>query len=121
MSGRSRRDRRTQVLVCLALAVMGGVAGCGEAGPPRLPLSGSITLDGTPLPSGSITFAPLDGPTAATAEVRDGRFTTGRQAGATPGRYQVEIVAVQPTGKRVPHPDLPSQTTEEVRNVIPPR
>jgi hypothetical protein len=33
----------------------------------------------------------------------------------------VEIVSVRPTGKRVPHPDLPSQTTDEVHNVIPPR
>ena len=115
------RSRRALAHLGLMLAVAGGVACRGDSGPARLPISGSITIDGAPLPSGSITFAPLDGPVAATAEVRDGRFHADRSAGATPGRYQVEIVAVRPTGRRVPHPDLPRETTEEVRDIIPPR
>jgi hypothetical protein len=103
----------------VALAVSLVVAGCADQGPTRQPVSGTITLDGKPLPSGSVTFAPLDGTTAATAEVHDGAYRIGRSDGPAPGRYQVEISAVQPTGKRVKHPDLPSETIDEVRNVIP--
>lgn len=98
------------------------VAGCGgDGGPARTPVVGTITLDGKPLPSGTITFAPLEGRTAATTEVKDGAFRIGSSGGPAPGRYQVEIVSVAPTGKRVPHPDLPTETIEEVRNLVPPR
>ncbi|SIO42973.1 hypothetical protein SAMN05444166_4649 [Singulisphaera sp. GP187] len=103
----------------VALAVSWVMVGCGDEGPARQPVSGVITLDGKPLPSGSVTFAPLDGATAATAEIRDGAYCIGRSEGPAPGRYQVEINAVQPTGKRIKHPDLPSSTIDEVRNVIP--
>ncbi|WP_406697777.1 hypothetical protein V5E97_02825 [Singulisphaera sp. Ch08] len=103
--------------VALAMTLL--MVGCGNEGPARQPISGVITLDGKPLPSGSVTFAPLDGTTAATAEIRDGAYRIGRSEGPAPGRYQVEINAVKPTGKRIKHPDLPSETIEEVRNVIP--
>lgn len=116
-----RNPGRGRFFSGLALASVFGLAGCGESGPPRQPVSGTVTLDGKPLASGSITFAPVEGVTAATAEVRDGAYRIGRSEGPVPGRYQVEIVAVQPTGKRIRHPDLPSETTDEVRNLIPPQ
>ncbi|AGA24981.1 hypothetical protein [Singulisphaera acidiphila] len=103
----------------VALAVALVMVGCADEGPARQPVSGIITLDGKPLPSGSVTFAPLDGATAATAEVRDGTYQIARSVGPAPGRYQVEINAVKPTGKRIKHPDLPTETIDEVRNVIP--
>lgn len=103
----------------LALAITLVMAGCGHEGPARQAVSGVITLDGKPLPSGTVTFAPLDGATAATAEIRDGAYQIARSEGPAPGRYQVEINAVKPTGKRIKHPDLPSETIEEVRNIIP--
>jgi hypothetical protein len=78
-----------------------------------------VTLDGKPLPSGTITFLPADQGPAASAELSEGGYRIDRDAGPAPGRYTVEIVAVQPTGRRIRHPDLPSETTEEVRNVIP--
>lgn len=105
----------------LAIAVSFVMPGCGDEGPARQPVSGTITLDGKPLASGSITFAPLEGTTAATAEVRDGTYGVGQSEGLAPGRYQVEISAVEPTGKRIEHPDLPSELIDEVRNLIPPK
>lgn len=104
----------------LALALSWFAAGCSEAGPARQPVSGTITLDGKPLTLGTITFAPLDGTTAATAPIQDGAYRLSRSEGPAPGRYQVEISAVQPTGKRIAHPDLPSETIDEVRNIVPP-
>jgi hypothetical protein len=97
-------------------------AGCGaEPGPARRPVSGSVKLDGKPLSDGAITFLPADGGPPAIAELSDGRFSIGRSEGPAPGPYDVEIVAVRPTGKRIRHPDLPSETTEEVHNVVPAR
>lgn len=95
--------------------------GCGDPGPPRLPVAGSITLDGKPLASGSVVFAPLDGMTAAVAEVKDGAYRVASSRGPAPGRYQVEVRAESPTGKWVPHPDFPGETIEELRELIPAR
>jgi|GEM_PF-791893 len=104
----------------LAIALSWFAAGCSEAGPARQPISGTITLDGKPLTVGTITFAPLDGTTAATAPIQDGTYRLSRSEGPAPGRYQVEISAVRPTGRRIAHPDLPSETIDEVRNIVPP-
>jgi len=100
---------------CLAL-------GCaGEPGPPRRPVSGEVKLDGTPLPSGKITFAPVEAGAGAHGEITDGVYRFSASDGPSPGRHHVEIVAVQTTGKRIPSPDLPGETVEEVRNIIPPQ
>ncbi|MDR3620961.1 MAG: hypothetical protein P4L85_16535 [Paludisphaera borealis] len=116
------RRRRGFVLGAgLALATSIAAAGCSDEGPVRQAVSGTVALDGKPLATGSITFVPVEGATAATAEVVDGAFQTGRSTGPAPGRYQVEIVAVQSTGKTIPHPDFPETTIEEVRNLVPPR
>ena len=108
------------VIACVAPLAL-TLAGCGDAGPPRRAVAGSITLDGKPLPSGTIVFAPLDGVTAAVADVTDGAYWIAPGKGPAAGRYQVEVRAEASTGKRIPHPDLPGETIEEVRDLIPPR
>ena len=118
-AGPSGRDAAW--LMMIALVATSAASGCGESGPARRAVAGSITLDGKPLPSGTVVFAPLDGATAAVAEVSDGTYRLAPARGLAPGRYQVEVRAEAPTGKRVPHPDLPGETIEEVRNLIPPQ
>lgn len=116
-SGDFRGSRRAAAGLLWLLA-----AGCGaELAPPRRPVSGSVTLDGKPLSDAAITFLPVDGGPAATAELSEGAYAIGQSQGPSPGRYSVEIVAIRPTGKRVPHPDLRSETTDEVRNILPAR
>jgi len=116
----SSRRRGFVLGVGLGLAAL-IAAGCNDDGPVRQAVTGTVALDGKPLATGSITFVPVGGLTAATAEVVDGAFQTSRSTGPAPGRYQVEITAEQPTGKTIPHPDLPGTTIEEVRGVVPPR
>ncbi|WP_165246353.1 hypothetical protein [Paludisphaera soli] len=125
----NRTDRpRNRSLVSLAARlvpaalVVAAVVGCGDSSePPRLPVSGKVTLDGKPLPAGQLTFVPLDGRTASVAEVRDGAFQTDGSTGPAPGRYQVEIYAVESTGKTIPSPDIPGATIEEERDLVPER
>lgn len=110
--------------VALAAAALGPWlgSGCGsEPGPPRVPVAGEVRLDGAPLPSGTITFAPVDGNAGAFGEVKDGAFRFGAADGPSPGLHTVEVVAVRPTGRKVASPDLPGETEDEARNVIPPR
>lgn len=117
------RDRTRNALT-LALGFVlafGAALGCGVDSKAGLDVNGSVTLDGKPLPTGTISFATADGKSLGTAEVADGRYEIPAAAGLQPGSYQVEIISVVPTGKTVKNPDFPGETIEEVRNVIPPR
>ncbi|WP_337176809.1 hypothetical protein [Paludisphaera sp.] len=116
---RSSLFRRLSLAACLAgVACLGG---CGDGGPERVAVTGKVSLDGKPLPKGKVTFVPLDGPTAAVAEVRDGVFRAEGSDGPAAGRYQVEIVAIEATGKQIPNPDAPGTTIEEERDLVPER
>jgi hypothetical protein len=70
--------------------------GCGETdGLPREAISGVITLDQNPLPSGLISFMP-DGPDVATQGagiVKDGSYSIPRDQGLVPGKYKVSITS----------------------------
>jgi hypothetical protein len=79
------------VLVTLAL-----VAGCGRrGGPPRYPVSGSVTYAGSPLALGRISFEPdtsraNQGP-GGYGDIVDGRYETYRTMGAVGGPHRVVI------------------------------
>ena len=104
----------------LTVIVIVAMVGCGgEIGPARYPISGEVKIDGQPLESGTITFLPESKQIAVSSEFSSGLYSFRRSEGPTAGRYLVEIVSVKPTGKIIRHPDLPSETLEEVRNIIP--
>ena len=68
-------------------------AGCGGGdGYPRVPVSGTVTLDGQPLATGTITFEPKQPlPTQAGGKVVAGKFEIPKEAGPVPGEYAVAI------------------------------
>ena len=71
------------------------LAGC--SGSERLPVAGRVTLDGEPLPSGSITFASESGDVTVRVNLEaDGSYTAGTHEGRglPPGRY---LVSISPT------------------------
>ncbi len=92
--------------------LLGLLSGCGNSGPKLVPVSGRITIDGQPLPRGSISLraeSTWDQPTGSIDA--DGKYvvyTKGR-AGAPPGRYRVVVFATEAAhdaeGKA--HPGLP--------------
>jgi hypothetical protein len=80
---------------CLAL-----LCGCGEDNPlGRKAISGKVTLDGTPLDQGSISFQPVQTPgvaanTAAVntgAVIEKGQYSIPADQGLLPGTYRVVI------------------------------
>lgn len=79
-------------LACALLAAP-LLVGCGDGGPPRVPVSGKVTANGQPVNGGNFTFAPMaSGPTADSAPVvaavnADGTFKVDQ--GAVAGRYRV--------------------------------
>jgi len=94
-----RRTILTAVLLC-TIAVLG----CNRSqGPRRAAVSGSVTLDGKPVPEGTITFLPsgdTQGPSAG-GEIRDGAFDLNARQGPVVGTCRVEIRATRKTGEKV--------------------
>ncbi|TWT75678.1 hypothetical protein Pla123a_31880 [Posidoniimonas polymericola] len=87
----SRINQLFALCLC-ALAALTQV-GCGSY---DATVSGSVSLDGEPLKSGTISFFPVaDGPTAYARIEPTGQYElrTGREAGLAPGEYQVTVVA----------------------------
>jgi hypothetical protein len=65
---------------------------------PRVPVAGTITLDGSPLPVGMIQLDPAPetkGMTVAAA-IRDGKFAFEKAQGPVPGKYKVKISSRPP-------------------------
>lgn len=74
----------------LLAAVLTVASGCSSTEDPAVTVSGKVTFDGKPLPSGTINFVPADGQGAsAGAQITEGTY----EANVTPGSKTVMIVA----------------------------
>lgn len=86
-------DLRNAAFVALMILL---IAGCGgtEA---RNGVSGTVTLDGSPLVKGDILFRPAPGAgsdlASGSAEIIDGKYKLPEKPGLTPGDYIVRIMA----------------------------
>ena len=79
MAGIGSRLLRSGVAGAVVAALLGGL-GCGESGPRRSPVSGTVKFGGKPIPKGAIFFDPdlkkkNDGP-AGFAYIKDGVYDT---------------------------------------------
>ncbi len=100
-TSQSSRPSSATVII-LGAIVLGIFSGCGNSGG-RLPVSGSVTLDGVPLANGEIIFVPISGtkgPTAA-GEILAGKFKIPAAKGPIAGSYRVEITAERATGRKI--------------------
>jgi len=81
---------RRIVSCCMVMAIFGLVftVGCGDSGPVRCDVTGTVTLDGEPLETGEILFLPADGQGPSdTCQIVAGAF----EGEVTPGSKKVEI------------------------------
>jgi hypothetical protein len=101
------------------LLVLACLAGCDD-GPLRLPVTGTVQLDGKPLAMGSLLMTPLKSGPVAGCDIKDGRFEMPKDRGPGPGEYRVEITAYRPTGRKVFDSDL-NASTETLEPIVPAR
>jgi hypothetical protein len=90
---------------CLLLAPWMALLGCGgESGPVLVPVAGTVTVDGKPIPGAGVSFRADAGKgnttghaPAATADAQ-GKYevTVGPRKGAPPGWYKVVVSAPVP-------------------------
>ena len=87
------RRFKLPVLAAMLLALVG----CGPRDG-KVPVSGVITFDGSPMPDGYITFTPEGGGTPEAAPIAAGKF----ELGVKPGAHRVEIEASHFVGEKNP-------------------
>lgn len=90
-----KRAHQHGVLICLSLAL----AACGGRPDGLVGVSGTVSLDGQPLPEATLLFKPVGGgrPSAAITDQRGDyelEYTAGTY-GARPGRYRVSITTAR--------------------------
>lgn len=126
-------DRRGgfALIAILGLCV---VAGCGPSDPlGRKAISGTVTLDGTPVEQGTINFEPQGGgaTTSSGANISDGKFAIKKEFGLPPGSYVVRVSVPKPgtggtfdenslPGEMLPPPEemAPSEWNENSKQMI---
>ena len=78
---------------CVSMLIAACV-GCSSSDVTRYDVSGTVTFDGQPVPSGSITFQPAtgnEGP-GGIANIKDGKYDTAKEGkGPTGGPHHVTI------------------------------
>jgi hypothetical protein len=76
--------------VCLTAGFLAALAGCGDGGPRRVTVRGTITFDGQPLPAGDVFFIDDGGGTRTDA----GKIAAGNYSvTTTPGPKRVRVQA----------------------------
>ncbi|HCS50399.1 hypothetical protein [Rubinisphaera sp.] len=82
----------------LAALLLIGILGCGGGGGAKpsglVPVSGSITLDGSPINSGTVSFIPEDEGPMISGLIQAGRYElkySSSASGAHPGNYKVVV------------------------------
>ena len=79
------------------------LVGCSDGLPQRVPVAGTVFIDGTPLTAGSIMVIP-DGERPAVGSIGpDGRFTLSsyeRNDGVVPGTHRVTVKATEHVSER---------------------
>lgn len=114
---KQRMNAPSWLLKLVLVVAVGPLAGCGDEGRGGVSVSGTVTLDGQPMPAGSVVFVPLTTGHKAAAKINAGSFVFGPDEGPIPGKYRVEIYA--PEASSVPLDD-PLAYAKSGPNVPPP-
>ncbi|MCY2987273.1 MAG: hypothetical protein NTY19_05325 [Planctomycetota bacterium] len=96
--------RCEQTFLCvLLLLVVSGTTGCGSSGDlKRAAVEGSVTLDGTVLEEGTISFLPTAGTTgpAGYSQIVQGKYSIDARSGPAVGKNLVQILAYRDLGNK---------------------
>jgi hypothetical protein len=86
---------RTAQLTSLVCAVI-AITGCGDGRPTRVPVSGTVLINGQPLTRGYVKFVPPNGRPSLGKIGEDGKFVLtcyDGSDGAIPGTHRVQVAA----------------------------
>jgi hypothetical protein len=104
----------------LILSLVAATAGCGGS---QAAVSGRVTLDGTPLNSGTVSFQPTGGGPVGYGAIRAGgsySVQTGQQPGVAPGEYVVTVQSVSEVTEAQRQAAMSGTMTEAVGQLLTP-
>jgi hypothetical protein len=101
------------VFIGIAVLMISGCAGATD----RASVSGTVTLDGKPVPEGYLNFYPESGGPSAGGTILDGKYTIEEERGVVIGPNRIEVHGTYKTGKMVPGPF--GEPVDEVAELIP--
>jgi hypothetical protein len=80
-------------LVCVVVVTI--TSGCGQSGPERVEVSGTVAYQGQPVKEGMIRFIPTKGTEGPAwgARIVDGKYSARGKGGVPVGTHKVEIIA----------------------------
>lgn len=95
------------------------LTGCGKSDPlKRQAVNGEITLEGTSLAAGTITFDPKTGGTMSGATVTNGKFHIPQESGLPAGDYVVRLSSAG--DELAPAEEAPGESNRLAVELIPP-
>jgi hypothetical protein len=99
------------------------LAGCGGSKYPTAPVSGTVRMNGKPLPDAALTFQPIGGGMASVAATdQDGRYTLEFYDSGQPGAVVAKHRVVIRTHRRSNTEDTSSDVSNpQLRDPIPQR
>lgn len=98
-----------------ALALGMTAIGCGPSGVETVPVKGSISLDGQPVPSGTIAFVAKDGiATTGGGMIKDGAY----EANVPPGDKWVMVLATKVVGQEPEYEGDPASPMRDITEQI---
>jgi hypothetical protein len=96
------------------------LTGCGGSYDGKVPVAGTITIKGEPVPEGTINFASAN-PTQSVftgSLIKNGRYDIAAENGLPPGQYVVRISSAEPGV--IAHDPLPGETGPPMKDRVPP-
>ena len=97
--------------------LVGFLAGCGDSGPKRYGVSGTVKWQGQPIKSGTIYFRAENGETGA-AHIANGSYEISTGGGLPEGKYRVAINYPDPKAPAPKEDEAPGEPTAR-RDLLP--
>jgi hypothetical protein len=109
---RAVRRRPSRWALVASLLALAGAPGCGSGDNlDRQAVSGTVTLDGQPLSTGTIRFDPTsaEAGTQVSAPIQGGKYSLSRRDGPVPGKYTVQITSIESSKFEPPAGKMPGE------------
>jgi hypothetical protein len=106
-----RRRPMVKLLSSAALILLIAVVGC-DGRPKRVPVSGTVLIDGEPLKFGAVIFAPEAGRSSSGSLDKEGHFALTcytANDGALIGKHKVQVLATQQVSERTARVNAPKK------------
>lgn len=120
---RSKRPFLRYLALVVGLLAVFNISGCGSGdGLNRKAVKGKVTVNGTAVPNGSVSFEPLDpGGVGSGAVITSGEYSIAKKDGLPPGKYLVKLTGDDGTNFGVSEGMMPGDEEMPARKqLIPP-